>query len=77
MSLESRIRALANAGEITHITLAPTWPKKGEPLQWQAAYRDAVSPGYRIGIARDPVDALMECLKSAPVQRKKERPVLI
>lgn len=77
MSLENRIRALAKAGQLTHITLAPTWPKKGEPQKWQAGYRDAVSLGYRVEIENDPVDALMKCLNSAPVERKKERPVLI
>lgn len=81
MSLESRIRALAKAGEISHITLSPN-PKGG----WQANYRDSTSPGYAVVIEYDPVDALMGALDSKakheprPVMStgsKKERPQLI
>lgn len=79
MSLESKIRSLAKAGQITHISLAAI--SKGN---WQANYRDSTSPGYAVAIERDPVDALLAALDAKPEPRplmstggKKERPVLI
>jgi len=81
MSLEDRIRRLARAGQISHISLASVSGGK-----WQANFRDSTSPGYAVAIERDPVDALMGALDAKakheprPVMStgsKKERPVLI
>lgn len=74
MNLEDRIRQLAKSGQITHITLAPTI-KRG----WQAGYRDATSDGYRVGIADDPIDALMEALsiRNKPIVPRGPRKDLI
>lgn len=70
--LEETIRKLAAKGEITHLTLAPTH-NKGK-LTWQGGYRDASSMGYRIGIADDPVDALMEALTTRHMEPSSNPP---
>jgi hypothetical protein len=73
MTLDDIIRQLAKKGQITHITLGPTY--RDSKTRWQASYRDATSNGYKVEIADDPVDALATVLtdrRSKAIPRPRE-----
>jgi hypothetical protein len=55
-TLEEVLRALAEHGQLMHLTLVPS--KK----EWQASFRVTGASGYRIEIRKDPVEALMAAL---------------
>lgn len=67
--LDDLISKAAKAGELTHLSLIPSWGKGGA-VTWRAS-RSFAAGGHAFGEAADPVSALLTCLKTKPEAPRK------
>lgn len=65
-SIEDEIRRIVKAGDFNHLSLSSTTGS------FQAGFRPASSQGYRVVVDKDPVKALLDCLREdARPQRRR------
>lgn len=62
LSLEDRLRSLANAGELTHLSIIPTAGKGPGGIVYSASYSPASQWGHGTGRDPDPVKAILQAL---------------
>ena len=63
VSLEDRLRILANAGELSHLSIIPTAGKGPGGVVFSASYSPASNWGHGFGRDPDPVKAIIAALE--------------
>lgn len=74
--LEALLRAAAEAGELTHLSLVPVAGKGPRNLAWSVSYSPASTFGTGYAVHADPVEAIKLALSDkrlAKVVRKVEK----
>lgn len=62
LSLEERLRVLANAGELTHLSILPVAGKGPGGIVYAASYSPASKWGHGFGRDPDPVEAIHKAI---------------